>query len=339
MTGRWEDLTARARGLATHLLGRAQLDALAHAPDLAALGEAFRALGLLVPEFEAVSPELLELAARRDAAAHLRTLARWAGARGAALAVVYDDEDRRSLRAILRGVVRGAPPEERLAGLIPTPTLPARALAELARQPAPGALAALLTAWGNPYGAALLPAATATEPDLLQLEYLLNRTFGARALRGAGRSRELVEFVRETIDLENAGTALILAGGERDVVPRQAFLGGGRRLPVAAFLDAVAAGEPGEAGRRLAAAFGPGPLAAALERHTGDAAGLDEAILRARIGALARRARLAPVGPAAVLLYALRLRAQVVDLRRAIWGVALGAPRDEIAHILVPGRA
>lgn len=337
MKARWEDLTVRTRGLATHLLTPAQLDALARAPDLDALGAAFRALGLLVPEAEAVTPEQLELAVRRAAAARLHTLTRWAGARQALLAVVFEDEDRRSLRAILRGAVHGAAPEERLGGLIPTPALPERVLGELARQPTPGAVAALLTAWGSAYGTALLPDAAATHPDLLTLEYRLNRTFAARALAGAraAHSRQLVEFVRETIDLENAGTAFVLAGAEKDAPTKQAFLEGGRRLPLAAFLDAVVAREPGEVGRRLAAAFRPDPLAGALERHATDPAALEEALLRQRIATLRARAWWEPAGPATVLGYVLRLRAEILDLRRAIWGVALGAPR-ELAAGLAP---
>ena len=170
MKARWEDLTARTRGLATHLLAPGQLDGLARAPDFDALSDAFRALGLLVPEGGTVTPEQLELSVRRAAAAKLRTLTRWAGARKALLAVVFEDEDRRSLRAMLRGAVHGASAEQRLGGLIPTPALPERALGELARQPTPGAVAALLAAWGSPYGPALLPDAAAVHPDLLALE-------------------------------------------------------------------------------------------------------------------------------------------------------------------------
>jgi vacuolar-type H+-ATPase subunit C/Vma6 len=329
---RWEDLAARARGLGTHLLGPGQLATLAAAADLPALGDALRAVGFLVPEGAAVTPHELELAVRRRAADRLHLLARWAGARSAALAVIYEDEDRRSLRAILRGAAQGAPPEERLRGLIPTPALPERALAELARQATPGPIAALLRAWGNPYGPALLPDATATHPDLLKLEAALTRTFAARALanaRAAGSS-PLVEFVRETIDLENAGTALALAAAGKDFPAAEAFLEGGARLSRAVFLDAAAAGDPGEAGRRLANAFRPGGVARAIERNARDPAGFEEAILRLRAGALEARLRRDPLGPGPLLAYALKLRREVLALCRVIWGVALGAPRAEL---------
>lgn len=327
MTARWEDLATRARGLATHLLGRAELDALARAPDLDALGDALRARGFL-PAEGPVTPDILELAVRRVAGARLQILAGWGQGRTTLLAVVFEDEDRRSLRALLRGAVQGAAPEERLAGLIPTPGLPERVLAELAGQPTPGAIAALLTAWGSAYGPALLPEAAATHPDLLTLEYRLNSTFASRALRGAraARSRGLVEFVRETIDLENACTALVLGGAEPEAPPERAFVDGGRYLSLAAFRDAVAAPDGGEAARRLAEAFRPAPVAAVFARAASDPAAIEEALLRQRIAAQGAAARWDPAGLASVLSYVLRLRAEVLDLQRAIWGVMLGAP-------------
>jgi vacuolar-type H+-ATPase subunit C/Vma6 len=333
---RWEDLATRARGLATHLVGRAELDALARVPGLDALSDALRARGFLPGEGPA-TPETLELAVRRMAGTRLGVLAAWGRERNALLAVVFEDEDRRSLRALLRGAVRGAPTDERLAGLIPTPGLPERALAELAGQPTPGAIAVLLTAWGSAYGSALLPDAAAAHPDLLTLEYRLNRLFASRALRGAraARSRGLIEFVRETVDLENACTALVLAGAELDASPQAAFVSGGQRLSVAAFSDAVAAPDAGDTARLLSTAFGSDPLAAVFTQAAGDPAAIEEGLLRQRIAAQGAAARRNPAGPASVLHYVLRLRAEVLDLRRVIWGVMLRAPRADIAAALV----
>lgn len=333
---RWEDLATRARGLATHLLRRADLDALARARGLDEIGETLRARGFLPPDV-AVTPESLELAVRRTAAARLQILGRWAGPRSALLAVIFGDEDRRSVRALLRGTLQHAPPEERIAGLIPTPALPERALAELAAQPGVRAIATLLTAWGHDFGPVLLPGAASPQPDPLALEYQLNSAFALRALRGArgSRNRALLEYVRETIDLENAVAALVLAAAESDITPKAAFIAGGRRLPLAAFLDAVSARESAEAGRRLAAAFGPAALAAVFERGAREPQAIERALLRHRIAAQTRAARLDPAGPASVLSFALRLRAEVLDLRRIIWGVMLDAPRGDIANALV----
>ncbi len=335
----WEDVNARARGLATHLLSRGELDALAQVPDLATLAEELRRRGYLVGEDGApVSPAALDLALRREAAARLRVLMRWCGPRAVVLTVLFEDEDRRSLRAILRGAVQGAPPEERLAGLVPTPTLPERALGELARQQTPGAMAALLTAWRNPYGSALLPDAAAAHPDLFKLEVLLNRTFAARALRAsrrAGPSGVLADYVRQVIDLENASAALVLAAEGKDVTPKEAFLPGGRRVSIEVFEVAAATGDLAEGARRLAAAFEGSPLAEAFRRYPRDPIKLEDAVLRIQIRELTQVMRRTPLGPATVLAYALRLRAQVLDLRRIIWGVALAAPRGAIVQELV----
>lgn len=326
----------RARGLATHLLSRAELEALAQAPDLEALGDALRARGLL-PAEAAATPDGLELAVRRVAAARLRVLARWASSRNALLSVIFADEDRHSLRALIRGSLQGAPPDERLAGLLPTPSLPERALGQLAAQPTPGRIATLLTAWSNPYGAALLPDATAAQPDLLALEYGLTRAFAQQALRGArlARSRELVAYVRETIDLENACAALVLAGAEREAPRQRAFVAGGRLLSLEDFLDAAAARDLRDAGRRLAAAFRNSAFAAVFAQSGALPVAVEEALLRQRSTAQRSAARRNPAGAAAVLEYVLRLRAEVLDLRRIIWGIALAAPAGEIAGGLV----
>lgn len=331
---RWEDLDARARGLATHLLGRAELQALAQAPDRAALAEALRQRGYPVEEGEPTAATL-ELALRRVAAERLRVLARWSGARADALAVVFEDEDRRSLRALLRGSVQGVNADARLAGLIPTPALPERALRELAQRDKPAAIAALLIAWRNPYGSALLAAASAAHPDLFRLELLVSRTFAARALRAAGRAGPLAAYVRETLDLENAFSALVLAVEGKDVTPKDAFLPGGERVTIAAFEVAAATGDVTEAMRRLAAALAGTALARAFHGRAGAPGQLEATVLRLRVREQVKAMRLTPLGPAPVLAYALRLRAEMEDLRRIIWGVALAAPRAMLVGELV----
>jgi vacuolar-type H+-ATPase subunit C/Vma6 len=334
VTVRWEDLNARARGLGTHLLGARAVQGLAQAADVPALGDALRRHGYPLEE-GAAAPELLELALRRMAAHRLRVLARWCGPRVAVLTVLFEDEDRRSLRAILRGAAQHAPADARLAGLIPTPALPERALRELANQPTPAAVVALLTAWRYPYGTALRPAVSPAQPDLFTLELLVNRTFAARATRAARGTGLLATYTRETIDIENACTAVVLAEQGRDVAPRETFLPGGRALSLAAFLKAGAMGTAALAGREIATALGGTPVGAVFANLNGDLTGLEEAILRARIHSLARAARRSPLGPAPLLAYALRLRAEVRDVQRIIWGVALRVPRTTLARDLV----
>lgn len=337
MSPLWDDVNARARGLGTRLFTRGQLEALARATNAAALTAGFRRLGFPVAgEREVASPPELELAVRRWSGAALRTLARWAGPRVAALAVIYEEEDRKSLRAILRGAMLGAAAETRLSGVVPTPALPEGALEELARQPTPAAVAALLSAWRNPYGPALAAAVGASEPDPFAIDVALDRAFAARAL-AASRSAggELLAYVRETVDLTNALTALVLAVAGRDVVPKDLFLPGGERISITVFEEAAALGEPGAAGVRLARGLAPSALGEPFRHVTRDLAGLEEELLRVRIRDLARRTRRSPLGPGPTLWFALRLRAQVVDLQRIIWGAALSTPPATLAAALV----
>ncbi len=333
----WDDVNARARGLGTRLFTRGQLESLSRAADAAALTEGFRRLGLPVPgERDSAPPAELELAVRRWAAAALRTLARWAGPRVAALAVIYEEEDRKSLRAILRGAIRGAAADARLSGLMPTPALPERALEELARQPTPAAVAALLSAWRHPYGTVLGTAASAGQPDAFAIDVALDRAFAVRAVAAAHRAGgELLAYVRETVDLRNAVTALVLAVAGRDVVPKDVFLPGGERITITVFEETAALREPGAARVRLARGFAPTALAEPFRNVARDLADLEEELLRIRVRELARRTRRSPLGPGPVLWFALRLRAQVVDLQRIIWGVALSAPRPSLAAALV----
>jgi vacuolar-type H+-ATPase subunit C/Vma6 len=325
----WGDLNARARGLGTHLLSPARIVTLAGSADLRALADAMRTSGFELANDVESSAEDLELAVRRFAAAALRTLERWYGGRADALAVVLEDLDRRSLRAMLRGAAQGAAAPLRLAGAVPTPSLPERALAELARQPTVSGFAALLTAWKHPYGSALFPEAASAHPDLFRLELVLNRTWAARSLRSArrgGRVGPLIEFVRLTIDVENALTALVFAGAGRAEAPKDGFLPGGLVLPITAFEHAVTTGDAPACAARLAVAFGKTPLAAALRGGAHDLVGLEASLLEAQIAMLRDEQRRDPLGAGSVLLFVLRLRAQVAELRRIIWGIALSAP-------------
>ncbi|HSB53273.1 MAG TPA: V-type ATPase subunit, partial [Gemmatimonadales bacterium] len=201
----WDDLNARSRGLSRHLLGRSTLERLARAPDLGALADELRHLGYPLPAEGKPDGAAIELAARRRVARQLAILARWAGVRRPALAILFEDEDRRSIVALLRGAVQHAPPELRLSGLMPTSILPERALEELSRQPTPAAVASLLLAWDHPLSSALLPHTGDPEPDLLHLEILLHRAFAERAHAAAkreGRHGPLVHYVERLIDLE-----------------------------------------------------------------------------------------------------------------------------------------
>jgi hypothetical protein len=140
---------------------------------------------------------------RRRAARELAILGHWTARRPELVAVLFDEEDRRSVRALVRGAVERAPAELRIAGLVPTPALPERALAELARAPTPAAVAALLVAWQHPYGLPLAARARSPQPDLYALELALGRAAAARLTAVAHRvGGFLAAFIHETIDLD-----------------------------------------------------------------------------------------------------------------------------------------
>lgn len=336
MTPTWGALNARVRGLTGRLLGRARMRALAQCRDLATLAHQLEALGYARATPEAKpSPASLDHALRRVAAARLRVLALWSGPRVEGLAALFEDEDRRSLRAILRGAVAGAAPEKRLASTLPTPSLPERPLAELARQPTAAAVAALLLAWENPYGSAIWAEARRPQPDLFALELALSRRFAERALRAAPRAgRDLVGYVRETIALENVWSALALAGQPAGAHAAQCFLEGGAFLDRGRFIAAAETKDPEAATMILKSALADTRFAS-LPDSPSEWPTLEDYALRIQTIGWRRAARRNPLGVAPVIAYWLRLRAEVRDLRRLIWGVTLDAPRVELAEALV----
>jgi vacuolar-type H+-ATPase subunit C/Vma6 len=334
---RWDDLNARARGLSTRLLGRATLEGLSRAPDLPAIAAELQHRGFPIVDPERVSAGELELAIRRNLGARLATLIRWAGPRSAALAVLIEDEDRRSISDLLRGAAQRAPAEQRLSGLLPTPELPERALEELAAQPSVGAVASLLTVWHHPFASTLLPEASRPEPDLLRLETALASTFAGRALAQArrdGRGGILYRYVQEVIDVANAFAALMLSAEQATHVEEQ-WLRGGRVISLELFRRAVATGNPAAAGRSLAQAFTDREVGTAFATGGSRQNGLERAVLSAQIAELRQSSRLAPLSSAPLLSYALRLRAEALDLRWLLWGHRLGAPPLALVEGLV----
>lgn len=327
MSPRWEDLNARARGVATHLLSLGDLEVLSRALDLAGLATSLSRVGIPVGEAEgAATPAALELALRRWAAGNLAILARWVGDRGGALPLVFWEEDRRSLRALARGAHAGTSAERRLAGLLPTPSLPERALEELARAPSIAAIGTLLTVWEHPFAAPFVATSTSGAPDLMALEQELGRLAADTASTAARRSgcRALRRFVAEGIDAENALLALLLARAGDDGGGVAHFLPGGTGIDRSRFVEAIATGDPRRAAQKLVEGrhF---PFAKLLLQDPLDVAALEGAFLRARIAELTRRVRLAPLEPMTTVWVALRLRAQLIDLQRIVWMVTLGA--------------
>lgn len=329
----WADVIARVQGLASRLLGRARLTMLATSHDLrsfaALLSDAYDDAALR----DTPDSAILERHARHIAGTRLGIVARWSGARAALLAPLFEEDDRRNLAAIARGIVAGAPIEHRTSSLIPTAALPASALEELARQADLSHVAALLTAWQNPYGAALLEEGTREHPNLFLVLLALDRAYVGRAVKTARRAgRALLSHVRLQIDAQNAWTALALSDHAEDHADAL-FLEGGLRLSRGLFLTLARARDSGEARSRIASEL-RGTAVARVLADT-EHATPEDALLAASLRRSIQAARQNPLDVGVILRYTLRLRAEVRDVARIAWGIALDRPREQLAAALV----
>lgn len=318
---------ARARGLSTHLLAGPTWEELRAAPDLAAVAERLRSGPdpIVLPGPGSASPELLEAAIRRRAGARLATFARWCAEAPDVSQVLLGDEDRRDLRLLIHGVVEGALPVDRLRGTIPTPSLSAAALATLATQTTVGAMVSLLGIWRHPDAEALGRPLGPGPPDLLALDAALTGSWAARASIAAARvDEELRRYVAVSIDLENALTAVMLAGEGREP-PELDLVPGGIRLSREGWRSIRAAGSIAAALALAREAFAGTPFQHAMSGAGGAALARtrawDAALRIARV-----RARTAPLSSAPLIAYVLGVRDEVQRLQRLVWGLALGAP-------------
>lgn len=331
MNPSWEALNARARGLATRLLGRRRIVELAEAADLASLCDRLAAYHRASADRS--DADELERGVEKAAAELVLRLKTWAGDSDA-LAIVFENEDRRCLRRLLRGAVQGAWPATRLAGLLPTPRLTAAMINDLATQPSPSAVIGRLVGYRHPLAPRLSAAVARGETDLFSLELALNRAFAERARYCARRGpRALREYVAMTIDLENVWSALLsepLALGVEAL-----FLEGGCRLDRATFLMAARPNDIQERRDIVAKAFDKTAIATLLRDRQVTLSQLEGRILSAQIAEQLRAARTEPLGPAPVLLYALRQRGETHDLLLVIWGKACDMPPTLITEGLV----
>ena len=327
-------LAARARGLTAQVISGDALAAIDAAPDGPALAEALARAGVALAP--GAGPDAIDRLAGDRAASDLAILARHDAS--GALAVVALDEDRRSLRAIVRGLAAGTPAERRLDGTLPTALLSAPVLAALAGAATLADAAALLAHRRHPLAAALdvpRPAVKRSEQaggeggraalgiDPLEIELRLTRQFAERAARGP-RDRAMRSYLAQLIDAENAGAAVLLASRGADLPAERAFLDAGvpgSRLDRARFL-AAAAGPLDAACAVLAEALDGTPLATAV--FAPEPAALEDAALTWQLRTQARLRRREPLGLAPALHAVLRRRDEARHLRRAAWRVALG---------------
>ncbi|MEA3248047.1 MAG: V-type ATPase subunit [Gemmatimonadota bacterium] len=330
----WGDVIARVRGLAGQLLEPGDWRALCASRDLEGLGVQLASRGVFsrASADAPTTPLAIELAVRRRAGARLRILARWAGPRVSALAPIFDDEDRRSLRALVRGAVAGVSAAERVSGLIATPSLPIRALDTLSEAPDLDALRALLALWRHPLAPALSGEAARAHPDLFRIDCELARRFAARAAEAARRAdAAMARFVSLTIDLENLWTALALADGRFDVDVGRLFVPGGTIVTA----DDLAVSAQTRTTVALVAGLRPRvahtPVAAALDAADRPR---EERALDAMASAFRRDALRDPLSTAPIIAFALRQRAEVRNLLHITWGIALGATSRHIARAI-----
>lgn len=330
-------LDARARGLALHLCTREELDRWAALPDSPALAHALEADGRLATPLPAVARAAdIEQAERRTLADFLSRLERWAGPENPVLDAFHAEQDRRSLRALLRGAVEGAAAPARLAGLLPTPRLPEAVLAELAQARSPRELAMRLFVLGDAHADDLVALTARPRVDLLEVELALARVLAQRwraaAARGDGALRELI---RDRIDLVNAQAALELAGSPSDLEALALFIAGGQALDRKAYLAAASAGSRAAAAASLARAFAGSALGRLFAGVSADPVALEAAVLVHTIVTLRRRSRVEPLGSAPAQLFLARLAAQSSDVRRLAWGLELGVPAAALRESLV----
>jgi hypothetical protein len=290
-----------------------------------------------VPVADTATAVELEGALRQLAHGRLRALARWAHPR--LVEWLYAEEEHASLRALLRGAVQGAPVAQRLAGLLPTPRLPVRALDELARQATPRDVALRLRRWRHPDAEALLPLTAQAHPGPFEIERALLRAQASR-LKGvaAGGDANLRAFAAEQVDLGNAQTALLLAGGRTPPVdPTVFFIDGGRTLGKVEFSAAASAENREAAARVLQQAFAASALSSLLSEGHANAGALELRALSWRLARQRREARVSPLGSAPLLAYLLGLKANLVDLLRLTWGAALGTGTGQLrANLVTP---
>jgi len=335
---RWDDVNARARGLATHLLDRDALAALAAAPDWPTLLS--RAASLDYP-FDLgagalVDPPAFDRAVSVVAAYRFRLLGRWLAGRGAVLAVVMEDEEYRALRALLRGAAQGASPGARLHAVLPTPSLPLRILERLARATTVAEFAHDLLRVGHPAGRVLEQLGRQSPPPGLgDLEWALTRLFTERAVRAARPGGSVVRrFAADLVDQANLWTLLLSAPPPDAMTGGREYLPGGSVLTREVFVRLRAERDGDRLMTRLRAQFAGTAIGTALARDPVEWASLESRVASARIVWLRGLARRDPLGPAVVLSVLERIRAEARALRAIAWGVAFGAPATTLAPLM-----
>lgn len=338
MGGDWGPLNARSRGLSASLLPPDVLREAAGSDSAGELAGRLSRAGYPPDGGELPStPDGLDRAVSRVTGWRLGLLHRWAGDLRDRLPVVFEAEDRRSLRALLRGIAEGADPERRLRGLVPTPTLSRRALREIADAGSVELLVERLREEEHPLADALADAPTEgpASSGLFEAELALDRAFARRASTAASPDPDLREFAARRVDRANAWTLLQAGRTEGERPAEELHLPGGTALPPGRFAEILAVEEADERRGLVASALG-GREGALLSDSPAPAERVADRLLAADLRDARDRARRSPLGPWPFLRLVLRSRAEARDLRRLVWGVALGAPSSTLTPVSLP---
>ena len=331
---RLDYVNARLAARRRRLLGAPGLRELLALPTLAARIELIRqrAPGAALPEELGPDPiARIEAALRegwRREAAELLEDAEGRRVR-ALLAAFIALGEAPAVKAVLRGVAKGLPPDQTVAAAPPAPGLGDAALHAAASADGLEAAIESLAAAGSELAAAarnqLAPPASA---GLLLLEIAVDRAALARARRACRRRGEdaalLLRRVEDLADARNAATLLALGGA---VPEEDLFVPGGRRL-----------GEP--LFRHLTGAPVPA-LRAAIARlfPVGDGAlaspwAADRALESALAAPLRRQARRSPLSIAVALSYLADRAAEVRRMAVVLRGAELGLEAAEILDLV-----
>jgi V/A-type H+-transporting ATPase subunit C len=317
------------------LAGKAAVRELLARPSLEARVELLRGLplGAALPGGQAApAPSLSEVeralreALRREALALLED-AEGERARGL-LAAFLQAEEGEAVKAVLRGVARGAGIDETLAAAPPVPGIAEDVLRRAAAAGSLEAALAALAGGGSAVAADVKAGGSVRAGEgLLPLEVAADRAALARARAACRRRGEdgaiLARHLADRVDVRNASTLLLVAGAPPASSP---WLPGGRRLREDA-LAALARAGADRARAAVAEAFpGVGP---SLARPWS----AERALERAVLAGLRREARQRPLSLAVPLAYLAARRDEVRRVALVLRGAALELPGDEILDL------
>jgi V/A-type H+-transporting ATPase subunit C len=316
------------------LAGPAELRVLLARPSLDARIAQLRTLAVGASLPEDVGPEPLAAIERAlRAALRAETLAILDDAEGGRarrlLRAYVSLDEAEAVKAVLRGVARGAGIDRTVAAAPPVPGLSEETLRLAAGASSLEAAIDALAAAGSAVSGAVrvaLPGAAAR--GLLSLEIAADRAALRRALAACRRGGEdgavLARHVADRADARNAATLLALAGVVPDPAP---WVPGGRRWDearltalaragAAAAREAVARGFPGVDGGRAS------PWQA------------DRALERALVAPLRREARRRPLSIAVPLAYLAARREEVRRVALLLRATELELPGEEILDLV-----